>query len=138
MTDYVRGAEIGSSVRRTPVFLPDALAGERLQDQASSSYLVVRQEANATIVVGTTAVTIGGGVAGDTHLIAIHIHTALAGTCVIDGFTDPAGSADTYILPIGTVGHIPMYAAINAAGASVVTCSNAADNKKVLVFWRPR
>lgn len=138
MTDYVRGAEIGSSVRRTPVFLPDALAGERLQDQASSSYLVVRQEANATIVVGTTAVTIGGGVAGDTHLIAIHVHTALAGTCVIDGFTDQSGSADTYILPVGTVGHIPMYAAINAAGASAITCSNAADNKKVLVLWRPR
>jgi len=118
--------------------LATTLAGERNASSATDSYLAVRQEANATIVVGTTAVAIGGGVAGDTHLIAIHIHTALAGTCVIDGFTDQSGSADTYILPIGTVGHIPMYAAINAAGASVVTCSNAADNKKVLVLWRPR
>lgn len=124
--------------RNKCVTLATAIAGERLSSSATDSYLAVRQEANATIIVGTTAVTIGGGVAGDTHLIAIHVHTALAGTCVIDGFTDQSGSADTYILPAGTVGHIPMYASINAAGASVVTCSNAADNKKVLVLWRPR
>jgi hypothetical protein len=105
MTDYVRGAEIGSSVRRTPVFLPDALAGERLNDQASKSYLAVRQEANASIISKTTAVTIGGGVASDTHLMGLMIHTALTGTCAITGFADSDGVAQTYTLPAGSVGY---------------------------------
>lgn len=126
------------AARNKCVTLATAIAGERLQSSATNSYLAVRQEANATIIVGTTAVTLGGGLAGDTHLMALHIHTALTGTCVIDGFADPAGSADTYILPAATIGTINFLGAINVAGALVITCSNAGDNKKVLALWRPR
>ncbi len=137
MTDYVRGAEIGSSVRRTPVFLPDALAGERLQDQASSSYLAVRQEANASIISKTTAVTIGGGAPSDTHLMGLLIHTALTGTCVITGFADSDGTAQSYTLPAGSVGYKDFLGALNSAGALTVTCSNASDDNLVMVLWRP-
>ena len=137
MTDYVRGAEIGTSIRRMPVFLPDALAGERLNDQASKSYLAVRQEANASIVSKTTAVTIGGGVANDTHLMGLMIHTALTGTCAITGFADSDGVAQTYTLPAGSVGYKDFLGALNTAGALTITCSNASDDNLVMVLWRP-
>ena len=137
MPDYIRGSEIGSSIRRTPVFLPDALAGERLNDQASKSYLAVRQEANASIISKTTAVTIGGGVASDTHLMGLMIHTALTGTCVITGFADSDGTAQSYTLPAGSVGYKDFLGAINSAGALTVTCSNASDDNLVMVLWRP-
>ena len=118
--------------------LATAIAGERLQGSATNNYLVVRQEATATIITGTTAVTLGGGMPGDTHLMMLHIHTALTGTCVIEGFRDPAGNAETYILPAATIGKIDFMGAINDAGALAVTCSNAGDNKKVIAMWRPR
>lgn len=120
------------------VKLNNLLAGERLQGSATNSYLVVRQEATATIITGTTAVTLGGGMPGDTHLMMLHIHTALTGTCVIEGFRDPAGNAETYILPAATIGKIDFMGAINDSGALAVTCSNAGDNKKVIAMWRPR
>lgn len=124
--------------RNKCVTLATAIAGERLQGSATNSYLVVRQEATATIITGTTAVTLGGGMPGDTHLMMLHIHTALTGTCVIEGFRDPAGNAETYILPAATIGKIDFMGAINDAGALAVTCSNAGDNKKVIAMWRPR
>ena len=43
------------------VTLATNIAGERLQDQATKSYLEVRQAANANIISKTSAVTIGGG-----------------------------------------------------------------------------
>jgi hypothetical protein len=119
------------------VFLPDALAGERLNDQASKSYLAVRQEANASIISKTTAVTIGGGVASDTHLMGLMIHTALTGTCAITGFADSDGVAQTYTLPAGSVGYKDFLGAINSAGALTITCSNASDDNLVMVLWRP-
>ena len=137
MTDYARGFEIGSSVRRVPVFLPDSLAGERLADQADKSYMAVRQEANASIISKTTAVTIGGGVANDTHLMGLMIHTALTGTCVITGFADSDGTAQSYTLPVGSVGYKDFLGALNSAGALTLTCSNASDDNLVLVLWRP-
>ena len=48
--------------------LATTLAGERNASSATDSYVAVRQEANASIISKTTAVTIGGGVANDTHL----------------------------------------------------------------------
>lgn len=137
MTDYARGFEIGSSVRRVPVFLPDALAGERLADQPDKSYMAVRQEANASIISKTTAVTIGGGVANDTHLMGLMIHTALTGTCVITGFADSDGAAQSYTLPAGSVGYKDFLGALNSAGALTLTCSNASDDNLVMVLWRP-
>ena len=113
------------------------LAGERRQDSATESYLSVRQEANASIISKTTAVTIGGGVANDTHLMGLLIHTALTGTCVITGFADSDGTAQTYTLPVGSVGYKDFLGARNSAAALTVTCSNALDDNLVMVLWRP-
>ena len=113
------------------------LAGERLRSSATNSYLAVRQEANVAIISKTTAVTIGGGVANDTHLLGIMISTALTGTCAITGFADSDGAAQTYTLPAGSVGHKDFLGAFNSAGALTITCSNAADDNLVMVFWRP-
>lgn len=137
MPTYIRGVEIGDDVKRTPVYLPDAMAGERQTDSATLSYKVTRQEANLNIISKTTTVTIGGGVAGDTHLMGLLIHTALTGTCVITGFADSDGTAQSYTLPAGSVGYKDFLGAINSAGALTLTCSNAADDNLVAVLWRP-
>lgn len=113
-------------------------AGERNASSATDSYVAVRQEANASIISKTTAVTIGGGVANDTHLMGLMIHTALTGTCAITGFADSDGVAQTYTLPAGSVGYKDFLGAINSAGALTITCSNASDDNLVLVLWRPR
>lgn len=138
MTDYRRGAEIGTSIRRTPVFLPDALAGERLNDQASKSYLAVRQEATLTVISAQTTVTIGGGVANDTHLMAVVITVALTGSCVITGFADHLGNAKSVTFPAATRADVyPLYGALNEAGALTVTCSDSGDDDDVHILWRP-
>lgn len=115
-----------------------AIAGERNPDSATNSYMVARPEANLSIISKTTAVTIGGGAANDTHLIAILVTAALTGTCVIAGFADSDGTAQSITLPAATArGYYPFFGAINSAGALTVTCSNAADDNLVTVFWRP-
>ena len=119
------------------VTLATTLAGERRIESATESYLAVRQEANASIISKTTAVTIGGGVASDTHLMGLMIHTALTGTCAITGFADSDGVAQTYTLPAGSVGYKDFLGAINSAGALTITCSNASDDNLVMVLWRP-
>lgn len=125
------------NVGNTKVTQGSLLAGERNVDSATNSYQVVRDEANLTIIGLTTAITIGGGVAGDTHLIGIHISTALTGTCVIAGFGDSAGVATSFTLPAGSVGYKEFKGAINSVGALTVTCSNGADDNLVAVLWRP-
>jgi hypothetical protein len=114
------------------------LAGERNVDSASDSYQVTRHECNLTMVDVQTAITIGGGAAGDTHLMGILITVALTGTCVITGF---AGSAETPIsitLPAGTAaGLIDFKGAVNSEGPLTVTCSNAADDNDVAIMWKP-
>jgi len=118
--------------------LATAIAGERNPDSATSSYLAVRQEANLSIISKTTAVTIGGGAANDTHLMGLMISTALTGTCAITGFADSDGTAQTYTLPAASVGFKDFFGAINSAGALTITCSNASDDNLVAVLWRPR
>jgi hypothetical protein len=113
------------------------VAGERRSESLTESYQVVRQEANATVISTTSAVTLGDGVANDSHLMGLHIHTALAGTCVIAGFADETGAAKSITLPAGTVGPVNYYGAKNAAGALTITCSTAGDDDKVTAFWRP-
>lgn len=120
------------------VKLNNLIAGERNVSSATDSYQVFRQEANASIISKTTAVTIGGGVANDTHLMGLMIHTALTGTCAITGFADSDGAAQTYTLPVGSVGYKDFLGAINSAGALTITCSNASDDNLVMVLWRPR
>lgn len=119
------------------VGLRNLIAGERLQDQPTKSYLATRVEANATIISAVAAQTIGGGVASDTHLIGIHIAKALTGTCVITGFADNTGTAKSFTLPIGSVGLKEFFGALNTAGALTVTCADALDDDLVMVLWRP-
>lgn len=114
------------------------IGGERNSSSTTNNYTAIRNECNLTIVSATTAVTIGGGVADDTYLLGLHIHTTLTGTCVIAGFADETGVAKNYTLPAGTVGHIPFYGARNLIAGLTVTCSNAADDDKVAVLWRAR
>ena len=114
------------------------VAGIRNPSSATNAYRVQREETNITVISATSAQTIGGGAAGDTHLMYIRVLVALTGTCVISGFADGAGTAQSFTLPAATpVGEIPFHGAINAAGALTVTCSNAAEDNNVLVFWRP-
>ena len=120
------------------VTLATTLAGERLANQSTNSYLAVRNEANVSIISKTAAVTIGGGLAGDTHLLGLHIAAALTGTCVLTGFGDSDGTAQSYTLPAATpAGYKDFLGAKNSAGALTITCSNASDDNLVMVLWRP-
>jgi hypothetical protein len=101
-----------------------------------TSQLDAIDKCNATIISQTTAVTIGAGGASDTRLMAVTINAALTGTCVIAGFADGAAAAQSYTIPASAVGSFSFYGALNSAGALTVTCSNAADDNKVIVFWR--
>jgi len=113
------------------------ITGVRNVSSATAAYVPVRQECNLSIISKTTAVTIGGGAANDTHLMGLLIHTALTGTCVITGFADSDGAAQTYTLPVASVGYRDFLGAINSAGAMTITCSNASDDNLVAVLWRP-
>lgn len=134
----ITGTSINSDHNALDTTLATTLAGERNASSATDSYVAVRQEANASIISKTTAVTIGGGLANDTHLMGLLIHTALTGTCAIAGFADSDGVAQTYTLPIGSVGYKDFLGAINSAGALTITCSTAGDDNFVMVLWRPR
>lgn len=113
------------------------LAGERNPSSSTVSYLAVRQEANLSVISTTAAVTIGGGVASDTHLMGVQILAALTGTCTIAGFADSNGTAQTFTIPALSSGFKDFFGAINSAGPLVVTCSNASDDNLALVLWRP-
>lgn len=114
------------------------MAGERQPASATNSYLATRQESNLSVISKVTAVTIGGGVANDSHLMGIQILTALTGTCAVTGFADSDGTAQTWTLPIASVGFKDFFGAINSAGALTITCSNIADDNLVLALWRLR
>lgn len=113
------------------------ITGLRNPSSETNAYLPVRQECNLSIISKTTAVTIGGGAANDTHLMGIYIHTALTGTLAITGFADSDAAAQTFTIPAGAVGEFDFKGAINSAGALTMTASNAGDDNKVAVLWRP-
>ena len=113
------------------------LACERLQDQASKGHCVIVDAANLSVISKTTAATIGGGVANDTYLKRIIVLAALTGTCVVTGFADSDGAAQSFTIPAAFVGERNFGGAKNSAGALTVTCSNASDDNLVLVEWWP-
>ena len=112
-------------------------ACERLQDSATKGHCVIVDAANLSVISKTTAVTIGGGVANDTYLKRVIVLAALTGTCVITGFADSDGAAQSFTIPVAFVGERNFGGAKNSAGALTVTCSNAADDNLVLVEWWP-
>jgi hypothetical protein len=113
-------------------------AGERRVDSASLGYQVIREECDLTIISVATVVTIGGGVAGDTHLLGVMINKALTGTCVITGFAGAAGTAVNITLPAATpAGFCDFKGAINSVGALTVICANAGDTNNVQILSKP-
>lgn len=115
-----------------------AMAGERLAQSATDSYLAVSQDCNGTIISAQTAVTIGGGVAGDTRLMGVVIAKALTGTCVITGFADGTGTAKSITFPAATRADVYDFKGmLNSAGALTVTCSDVGDDDNVIIQWRP-
>lgn len=118
------------------VYEAAVLAGEEIPASVHGSVLRVVQACNLSIISKTAAVIIGGGNANDTRLMGILITAALTGTCVINGFADSDGTAQTITLPVGTVGFINFLGAINSAGALSITCANAADDNLVSILWR--
>jgi hypothetical protein len=133
----VTGVDVSSSTTALDVNLATDLAGERNPDSAVNSYIVVRDEVNMTIISTTSTSTIGGGSAGDTHLVGLHISTALTGVCVIAGFGDTTGTSTSFIMPAGSVGYKEFKGAKNNIGALTVTCPTTGDDNFVAVFWRP-
>lgn len=114
------------------------ITGLRNPSSSTNSYVPVKRLNNLAVISKTTAVTIGGGAANDTQLFGIHIYNTLTGTCVITGFADSDGAAQSITIPATTTARfIDFGDAINTAGALTVTCSNAADDNLVAVLWRP-
>lgn len=112
-------------------------ACERLQDSATKGHCIIVDAANLAVISKTTAVTIGGGVANDTYLKRVIVLAALTGTCVITGFADSDGAAQSFTIPAAFVGERNFGGAKNSAGALTITCSNALDDNLVLVEWWP-
>ena len=130
--------ELGGVADALKATLAGLLAGERRQDSATESYLAVRQECRGTIISATSAVTIGGGVASDTHLMGVIFTVALTGTCVIAGFVDGTGAAKSLTFPAATpAGQYDFKGLVNEGGALTVTCSNASDDDDVIILWSP-
>lgn len=95
------------------------------------------EECTASVISKTTAVTLGGGLPNDTRLLGLMITAALTGTCVITGFADSDGTAQSITLPAGApAGFRDFHGAINRAGALTITCSTAADDNLVTAMWR--
>lgn len=97
MTDYKRGSEIGTSIRRTPVFLPDTSSGE---DVANDVQKVETRGASINILTATTTVVksspghlnslfVVGGTMGD---VTIYDNTAASGTVLWGPGTPAAGA----------------------------------------------
>jgi hypothetical protein len=133
----ITGTSIDSNHNALDTTLNTLLACERLQSSAANGHCVVIPIAKLTIISTTSAVTIGGGVADDTYLIGIRVLAALTGTCVVAGFSDSAGAAQSFTLPATFVGAIDLGGVKNSAGALTITCSNASDDNLVLVRWWP-
>lgn len=90
----------------------------------------------ATVIDVQTAVTLGDGNTGTVALEGILINTALVGTCVITGFKNSSGVAQSITLPAGSaVGMHRFYGAVNEAGPLTITCATVADADDVVALW---
>lgn len=116
---------------------PRLMAGERLPGSVTKSHVATVDIANGFVVSTTSAITINGGVANDTYLKRVIVHAALTGTCVITGFADSAGVAQSFTIPAAFVGERNYGGMLNSAGAATITCSNASDDNLVVVTWWP-
>lgn len=108
-------------------------------NSATDSYDRVVKGARTTIVNKQTAIAVGASAgANDTQLLSIDVVKALTGTCVVAGFKDDAGTAQSITLPAATpVGRYLEDMGLNTAGALTVTCSNVADALNVIIRYWP-
>jgi hypothetical protein len=115
------------------------VGGERNTTSPNNNYDAVKHECNSNILQNVaTAQNIGTGGTTPIFLMGIQIRTALTGTLTITGFTDPAGAAKNWVLPIGTVGQVlPPGNARRLNSGCTMTLSVAADGDFVVVDWRP-
>jgi len=111
--------------------LSSTISGENI----NADRLKTVDACHLSVISKTTAVTIGAGAANDTYLLSILILAILTGTCIITGFADSDGLAQSITLPAGSVGEFNFRGALNEAGALTVTCSNVADDNLVQILW---
>jgi hypothetical protein len=70
--------------------------------------------------------------------MGLYINAALAGTLTITGFTYPAGSSSSFVIPVGASGWVlSPGSARRMEGGCTMQKSSASDNGKILVEWRP-
>lgn len=88
----------------------------------------------AAVISKTTAVTLGAQ--SEVSLVGLHITAALTGTCVITGFSDSDGTAQSITLPAATTAGFKDFGGmVNDAGSLTITCSNAADDNLVTALY---
>ena len=85
MTEYKRGSEIGTSIRRTPVFLPDTLAGEDVTNDVTK----VEQRFAYSLVTSDTAVK---SAPGFLHTLTFSCNDAAPTAGTIDVYDNTAAS----------------------------------------------
>lgn len=118
------------------------ITGLRNPSSGTNAYLATYRPANVTILDGTSAVTIGGGAANDTHLLGVLIpKNAGPATCTLTGFGKATSGTGTYtakdIVLTGSTADDRYYdfgGAINNVAA--LTATGSVD-EIVVVFWRP-
>lgn len=142
------GDVLSSTNGAAHVTLADAIAGERLPNSATNSYLSVINECN--IAMPTGAVAFSTSTANDACLIGVCITTPLQGTVTIGGFEDTSGAAKSIVIPASVLSNPPVasdtyvmgfynyHGAINTKGALTVTIASGLDTGDVQVLWRSR
>lgn len=114
------------------------VGGERNTSSPTNNYDATKHEANrSTLVAGTAAQNIGTGGTTPIYFMGVIVHTALAGTLTIVGFTDTAGAAASVVLPIGFVGAWGVGNAARCETGCTVTKSSAVDDGRIVIDWRP-
>jgi len=128
MTDYVRGSEIGSSVRRTPVYIPDKLPGE------DSTNLVVRTERQMAYkaIAASQSDSVLGTVGAEGDLLESLVITvgtaATAAVSIKDGSgssipilpNSPGGGLGVYVVPLSILALTGPWKVTTGAGSTVV------------------
>jgi len=113
--------------------------GERNSGNPSNNYASVRHECNSNLLANSaSAQNIGPGGTTPVFLMGVQIRTALTGTLTINGFSNPDGTAASWVLPIGSIGAVvPPGNARRMESGCTMTCSVGTDGPFVLVDWRP-
>lgn len=118
--------------------MAEKIYDKRTDDSLHMRTGLVECNVKSRVIEGQDAVTIGGGVAGDTELVAIIALTNLTGALNLTGFykKDAADAAHTISLSALAGGFYDFHGMLNEAGALTIELPNAADNLDVIVVYR--